>query len=83
MTDAPWQPMRTAPRDGTRVLISADGNVEIAYWTEHANFGGHTDAVPGWQIFLCDMDEWYSIAAEDSTVTGWMPLPFAMLRKHK
>lgn len=75
----PWRPMTSAPKDGSRVLISTTGNVAIAYWTEHANFGGHDDDRPGWQIFLCDGDEWYSVAVDD--VSGWMPLPVALLRK--
>ena len=71
--DMNWQPIATAPKDGTRILIW-DGIVHIAYWSERASFGGeHYDGKPGWQIFCVDGDEHYSIATNNTT--HWMPLP--------
>lgn len=70
---AQWQGIETAPKDGTRVLIFSEGHVCIAYWSEDAYFGETEYARPGWQIFNCEMDHWYSVATE--TPTHWQPLP--------
>jgi hypothetical protein len=72
MTD--WQPIDTAPKDGTRVLIcTARGFVTDARWSESACFGGQERDRPGWQMHYCDDDPWYSEATENAT--HWMPLP--------
>lgn len=69
-----WLPMDAAPRDGTRVLLSSGSHVTIGRWSPEAKFGGE-DMHPGWQIFDCEMDEWYAVAIEEKEVEGWMPLP--------
>jgi hypothetical protein len=70
-----WQPIETTwpPRDGTRILLTDGDNVFVGYWTGSCEFGGDRDPVPGWQIFKCDEDYWYSYGAENAT--HWMPLP--------
>lgn len=66
-----WQPIDTAPKDGTLVLIAVRGSCYIASWSDEAQFERFEER-PGWQVFVCD-DGWYSWA-EDAP-THWMPLP--------
>jgi hypothetical protein len=70
-----WQPIETAPKDGRSILIYRRPwpAPVTAEWSEHANYGGREDSRPGWQIWLCDEDHWYSIATDEAT--HWMPLP--------
>lgn len=67
-----WQPIKTAPKDGTRVLLHDNGNVVIGRWLPDAAFGEHQTG-PGWQIFDCELDDWYAWAIKDPT--EWMPVP--------
>ena len=57
-----WQPIETAPKDGTRILVVWLGQVEIATWADDVPH-------PSWQ-------EWpdgdFDTGGE---VTLWMPLP--------
>ena len=69
---AEWQPIDTAPKDGTRVLVVVTGDVFIAHWSDEAAFE-RCETKPGWQIFASDGDCWYAWAVDDAT--HWMPLP--------
>jgi hypothetical protein len=67
-----WQPIETAPKDGTRVLIVTErGTIVIAGWADEASFSG-CQAGPGWQVFDVE-DCWYSWA--EKSPTHWMTLP--------
>jgi Protein of unknown function (DUF551) len=66
-----WQPIETAPKDGTRILIF-DQNIYIASWSDEVQFG-QFEFRPGWQIFDVDGDQFYSVASEHPT--HWMSLP--------
>ena len=67
MTD--WQPIETAPKDGTRIL--AYGN--------HLLNAEQTWATVIWQDyskgFVCDPNEATEYDPEVSIITHWMPLP--------
>jgi len=54
-----WQPMNTAPRDGTRILLAISGvdRAVLAYWN-------------GAEWLTLDGHEW-----KGRTTTRWMPLP--------
>lgn len=56
-----WQPIETAPRDGTPILGYADGKMATVKWNDY-DF---------WDLFVCG--SW----AEDGewNPTHWMPLP--------
>lgn len=66
-----WQPIETAPKDGTRILVW-DNGCWPARWLEEAEHG-HGELGPGWQIFECELDVWYALCADNPT--HWMPLP--------
>lgn len=59
-----WQPIETAPKDGTAILIAKSpcdhwAGMFVAYWSD-------------------DLDEWfYSINRIVRQPTHWMPLPAA------
>ena len=73
---AKWQPIETAPKDGTRILIW-DGYMCLATWSDCCNHG-QFETAPGWQIFQCE-DSWHSVAAYNPTY--WQPLPEPPARK--
>jgi len=57
-----WQPIETAPKDGTDVLVCADtGWMFVAYWDKKQ-----------WTSNAC-CDNW--TALDDDEIVGWMPLP--------
>lgn len=60
-----WQPIETAPKDGTVVDIWAYG-----HRLPDVQFCGD-DTTPGW-YFVYDYSE---LAAFDGDATHWMPLP--------
>jgi hypothetical protein len=65
-----WQPIETAPKDGTRILIADfNGEVfEVSWWDSWYS----DESRPGWMP--ANLDEEYGkyiIAAE------WMPLPIS------
>ena len=70
-----WQPIETAPKDGTDILIvtSRFQIVNVARWSEECDVGGFSTG-PGWQVFECE-DGWYSIGFTQDEVSHWMPLP--------
>jgi hypothetical protein len=65
-----WQPIETAPKDGTRILLWDTDEAVIAKWGE-ISMGG----AEGWQIAVVNMvgDVNYYEAAFNPT--HWMPLP--------
>lgn len=68
-----WQPIETAPKDGTRILMAVRGFVPaVAYWQNDRGVFDYLDAecMPderAWQAMLANSFEWEP--------THWMPLP--------
>ena len=55
-----WQPIKTAPKDGTQVLGYFDGHVVVMLWFTYSN----------------DYTCWETVDAETEVdPTHWMPLP--------
>ena len=79
-----WQSIETAPKDGTRVLVSHNAygkkHVTTACLSHDATIWDDDDvltrdAVPHWVVFECD-DYYYSQhLIGDEAPTHWMPLP--------
>jgi hypothetical protein len=61
-----WQPIESAPRDGTHILGYADGEMTTVYW-EPGSVGIH----PHWclVVVVC----W--VEGDEFWPTHWMPLP--------
>jgi hypothetical protein len=67
-----WRPIETAPKDGTRVLVSVGGRVEISFYIDEVTFS--------YGIESRRRQEWYSdrlvmIGCEKPQPTHWMALP--------
>lgn len=68
-----WQPIDTAPKDGTWIIVSGDGRVEPACWEQRKDDDGHS----GW----CAAGSSYGGVLYDIhyelefNPTHWMPLP--------
>jgi hypothetical protein len=68
-----WQPIETAPKDGTTVWVAEPRHMRLAYWAVGKEFEHNGSAGGGWRDFLLA-----SIgAAADLQVRPiyWMPLP--------
>lgn len=79
MTDrGDWRPMRSAPRDGSRVLVTTrsveqgPAEVDVAYWSRADQSGPE-----GWRA--ADSSPGCVIAYADPELKCWMPLPSASL----
>jgi len=63
-----WQPIETAPKDGTPVLGYADGGIATVTWIQSTTYGAWAGS---WGLLLPGTDSenlmWWP--------THWMPLP--------
>lgn len=67
-----WQPIETAPRDGSTILIGSKGFVSEAKYGSYKLRG---EEKVGWHWYDAD-DSWYSMDFDGlSPITHWMPLP--------
>jgi hypothetical protein len=75
---AEWQPIETAPKDGTRILGGCPGAVKEIYWYEGHKIRGkdvfYVGCEPGWVIYVVGIDYDDPVRFEP---TDWMPLPEA------
>lgn len=76
-----WQPIDTAPKDGSQILVTDGRYCRIASWAEEIDvFDWVLDLLvrrPAWVLFECD-DPFYTLALvedEEDSPTHWMPLP--------
>lgn len=67
-----WQPIGTAPKDGTPVLIWDSGRLHEARW-EPMRWNREDDDMTGaWAIRWAEIDS-YGVTPDEPT--HWMPLP--------
>lgn len=71
-----WRPMRTAPKDGTRILVTVrsveqgPADVDMAYWAAADRSG-----MEGWRA--ADSHPGLVVAYAEPELKCWMPLPGA------
>ena len=76
-----WQPMKTAPMDGTPVYVVYKGNVLEARFGK-ADYFGEYDRKPHWFAYNIDEQAWSTcLCDDDDEPLGWMPLPGRSLPK--
>lgn len=77
-----WQPIKTAPKDGTRILLfwpSFDRWIDVGWWKKNLRLVeiGEIDGIPVSAGYFSNSTEWddYEMAKVGNEPTHWMPLP--------
>jgi len=70
-----WQPIETAPKDGTRILVTGEGIIWIASWKEIEipNDNG-IDHFESWVVYECE-DIYFNYELSHMDITHWQHLP--------
>lgn len=63
-----WQPIETAPKDGSDILVWDDFEISITFW-------GKTAHVPIYGWIQVDFGDLYDLEPMEPQPTHWMPLP--------
>lgn len=69
-----WQPIETAPKNGTAVWVATAGAMRVAFWKDGPQYEYRGSVGGGWR-------DWFAYehprATHDLqfTPTNWMPLP--------
>jgi len=63
-----WQPIETAPKDETTVIIGGNGWVDVGFFTYVRNWKGQH----GWYLLE---ESWRKYEVSTIEPTHWMPLP--------
>lgn len=77
MSDA-WQPIETAPRDGTRLIVAIGEFVTAAYWDAQFEYVWDDDAdTDGYRGAWTDntVASWNYQERTELQPTAWQPLP--------
>ena len=80
MNESRWRHMSSAPKDGSRVLVTVrpseqgPAEVDVAYWSRADQFG-----IEGWRA--ADSHPGQIVGYADPELKCWMPLPTANLDK--
>lgn len=64
-----WQPMQSAPMDGTEILLKTTDGVISGYWEIEHNTNGQDDGSEGWVAYSGD----YVFSTKD--LIAWQPIP--------
>ena len=70
----PWRHMKSAPRDGSRILVTVrpseqgPAEIDVAYWSRADQFG-----IEGWRA--ADSHPGHIIGYAEPELRCWMPLP--------
>lgn len=76
MDESGWRHMSSAPKDGTRILVTVRSSeqgpaeVDVAYWARADQFG-----IEGWRA--ADSHPGNIVGYADPEMKCWMPLPKA------
>ena len=67
-----WNPMRTAPLDGTEILLKTHVGIVSAWFCDEPPTNDNNDN--GAYDWVC-YDDMFTLEHDDSTIVGWMSLP--------
>jgi len=75
-----WQPIETAPKDGTAILLHGDGRTTLGNWcapsdTPTIKYQDGFAPEPEWEEFEPFWASWDGGFTEEHPATHWMPLP--------
>lgn len=66
-----WQPMDTAPRDGTTIIIDFGDRSDVVYYDNGEN---HWDNV-GWQYLANRYNKYIATMVDETKMLGWVQIP--------
>lgn len=69
-----WQPIETAPKDGTRVLLWFDGTVVSGSWNPQVDIKGNSYGPGGWDAETLPSHGCGCCSSDNDPPTYWMPL---------
>ena len=72
MTD--WQPIETAPRDGTKIILYVEGSVVEGHFDDHYGWGDDTEAEK-WRVVSLPFHGCDCCSHPNALPTHWHPLP--------
>jgi hypothetical protein len=75
-----WQPIETAPKDGTEVLLYAPGRLTYGAWakpsqTPRIKYAPGFAPEPEWEEFEPYWASWDGGFTDEAPPTHWQPLP--------
>lgn len=73
--DDKWQPIETAPRDGSRILLYGDGEIEIARYVERDTFFGNRKGRDSFWEINVESSSGFNYHNDFFDPTDWQPLP--------
>lgn len=69
------RPLRTAPRDGTHVLLHIDGQWVEGWWQELIGSNGMAYGLPYWDVARVPSHGCGCCSYDNPEPTAWAPLP--------
>jgi len=72
---AKWRPMRTAPKDGTSVLLLVDGKVIEGSFYDEVCGNGERYGPGKWDVVSLPSHGCGCCSTSDPEPSGWLPLP--------
>lgn len=69
-----WQPIETAPKDGTDILIYSKGNMAVVWWAREWDGEEIPESEQAWYVWD-GKDALYGARRDLQNPTHWMPLP--------
>jgi hypothetical protein len=70
-----WQPIETAPHDGSRILVYADNRMYVVRWTDPDEYDYNKRCLSEYANWHVDDNKHGPFALRGPSPTHWMPLP--------
>jgi hypothetical protein len=70
----PWQPIDTAPKDGTEILVWNGFRISLVSWSEYPQISRRAKKMFAWCVSESEQDEQGGCATAGNP-THWQPLP--------
>ena len=70
-----WQPIETAPKDGTHVILWIEGSAIEGQWDSQTRNDGTSYGPGTWEVLILPSHGCGCCSNENDPPTHWMPLP--------